>query len=132
MYINLESDYAVRILIYLCRQEERKDANAIATATDVTRRFALKILRKLVAGGLVKSFKGISGGYVICKKPEEINLLQVIEIVEGRYYFSRCLTETHECDSWCNKPCCKVREVYSEITDTVREKLENVTFDQFV
>ena len=53
MHITLESDYAVRIVYCLARQGGRMDAKKIAEETGVTLRFSLKILRKLVAGGLV-------------------------------------------------------------------------------
>ena len=41
-------------------------------------------------------FKGIQGGYLIAREPCEITLLEIIETVEGRYCFSRCLGEDHE------------------------------------
>lgn len=132
MYINLESDYAVRILIELCRRKERIDAEKIAELTGITRRFALKILRKLVAAKMVSSFKGLHGGYQIAQKPEEITLLQVIELVEGQYCFSRCLETEHSCTGWCQNGACKVQQVYSHISELVREELEQVTFDQLL
>ena len=61
MHITLESDYAVRIVYCLARQGGRMDAKKIAEETGVTLRFSLKILRKLVAGGLVSSYKGTKG-----------------------------------------------------------------------
>ena len=54
MHITLETDYAIRIILYLAKSEQRADAKKIAEETDVTLRFALKILRKLVASELVK------------------------------------------------------------------------------
>ena len=63
MHITLESDYAVRIVYCLAQNGGRMEAAAIAEQTGVTLRFSLKILRKLVAGGLVKSYKGAGGGY---------------------------------------------------------------------
>ena len=53
MRITLESDYALRIVTVLAQSDKVSDANTIAELTSVTPRFALKILRKLVQGGLV-------------------------------------------------------------------------------
>lgn len=58
MHITLESDYAVRIVYCLAQNGGRMEAAAIAEQTGVTLRFSLKILRKLVAGELVKSVQG--------------------------------------------------------------------------
>lgn len=49
MILNLETDYAIRIVHYLAEVGERRDAGKIAEKTGVTLRFSLKILRKLVA-----------------------------------------------------------------------------------
>lgn len=132
MYITLESDYAVRIMSFLAKRREKLDAKTIAENTGVTLRFALKILRKLVAAGVVQSFKGIQGGYLIAREPCEITLLEIIETVEGRYCFSRCLGEDHECGQWCSGERCKVQSIYSNISALVREQLEGVTFDQLI
>ena len=125
MHINLESDYAVRIVHYLTRTERemtstrrRKtdmakgaapaeaprptDAQTISDATCVSLRFTLKIMRKLVAAGLVRSYKGARGGYVLARTPSQITLRQVIEAVEGPYRFSRCVDGEYDCS--CSTP----------------------------
>ena len=67
MYITLETDYAVRIVSVLCLDGGRVDAATIAGRANVTLRFALKILRKLVAADIIRSYKGTQGdrGYIL-------------------------------------------------------------------
>ena len=65
MHITLESDYATRIAYCLAKAPGRMDAKSISEETGVTLRFSLKILRKLVASGIVKSFKGEKGSLFI-------------------------------------------------------------------
>ena len=60
MHITLESDYATRIAYCLAKAPGRMDAKSISEETGVTLRFSLKILRKLVASGIVKSCKAVS------------------------------------------------------------------------
>lgn len=74
MVMTLEADYAVRIVEYLTKHPERRDAKTISVETQIPLRFSLKILRELVAEGLVCSFKGAKGGYTLAKSPEEITL----------------------------------------------------------
>ena len=83
MHITLESDYAIRIVQILACANNRMDAKTIAEETCVTLRFSLKILRKLVTEGLVKSYKGSQGGYELTRPAKEISLKDVIEAVEG-------------------------------------------------
>ena len=129
MHITLEADYAVRIVYCLAAAGKRMDAKAISEETAVTLRFSLKILRKLVAGGIVRSFKGIQGGYELAKAPKEISLNDVIETVEGPFAISRCLCGEYICSRTNGQPC-RFRNVYAEISEDVVAKLKSYTFDQ--
>ena len=129
MHITLESDYAVRIVSCLAQGNGRMDARRIAEETGVTLRFSLKILRKLVTGGLVCSYKGTKGGYELARPAAQISLCDVIETVEGPYALSRCVGEPdYRCNRNPDGSCCKFRRVYAEISDMVRRRLGQVTF----
>ncbi|MBQ4487532.1 MAG: Rrf2 family transcriptional regulator [Oscillospiraceae bacterium] len=132
MCFTLESDYAVRITGYLAEKAvsggERSEAKVISENTGVSLRFALKILRKLVTSGIVRSYKGMQGGYELGRKPSEITLLDVVRAIEGDYHINRC----HEHDFICTrnaKSCCVYRSVFEEITDIVSEKLAEYDFE---
>ena len=127
MYITLEADYAVRITSVLCKAEGRLDAKVISEMTCVTLRFSLKILRKLVAAGLVRSYKGTTGGYTIARDPKDITLKDVIEAIEGRYCFSRCLQPDNECSRSASGEC-PFQDAFCDITRVVSEKLESHNF----
>ena len=127
MHINLESDYAIRIVHCLTLSCLRMDAQTIADTTNVSLRFTLKIMRKLVSAGIVQSFKGARGGYILAHPPAEITVRQVIEAVEGQYRFSRCLDDDYVCS--CG-PGCPFQAVFNEVTDMVRKKLDSVTFQE--
>ena len=127
MHITLESDYAVRIVYHLARSEERTDAQTLAECTGVSLRFTLKIMRKLVSAQIVQSFKGAHGGYILSRPAEEITLRQVIEAVEGPYRFSRCLDSRYDCSCPLTEPC-PFHAVFGEVSQMVKDKLDQVTF----
>lgn len=128
MHINLESDYAVRIVQYLAQSNERRDAQSIADSTCVSLRFTLKIMRKLVAADIVQSFKGAHGGYTLSRPASSITLRQVIEAVEGPYRFSRCVDNGYACN--CSSvTACPFHSVFDDITQMVIQKLDEATFD---
>ena len=134
MHMTLETDYAVRIVSCLVTAGRRMDAKSIAEETSVTLRFSLKILRKLVAGGIIKSYKGTQGGYELAREPKEISLNDVIEKVEGPFYISRCLGGDYQCghndtSSGCS---CPFREVYDQISEDVSKRLKAFTFDMLL
>ena len=129
MHITLEADYAVRIVYCLAAAGKRMDAKAISEETAVTLRFSLKILRKLVAGKIVRSFKGIQGGYELAREPKDISLNDVIETVEGPFAISRCLCGDYICSRTNGQPC-QFRNVYADISKEVVRKLSDFTFDK--
>lgn len=131
MYITFESDYAVRITSCLAMANTKLDAKTISETTCVPLRFALKILRKLVAGGIIKSYKGYQGGYKLAKSPDEITLKDVIEAIEGTYNFSRCLDDGFDCSRGMSGICCYQR-AFGEISNIVRQKLEEYTFGDLI
>ncbi|MBE6841974.1 MAG: Rrf2 family transcriptional regulator [Ruminococcus sp.] len=130
MRLTLEADYAVRIINCLCNDNNRLEARIISERCCITLRFTLKILHKLVTAGIVRSFKGTNGGYELNMKPSEITLRNVIETVEGTYFFSRCLEEPAVCSS--GKKNCKFQCIFNDISTMVKEKLDNYTFDMFI
>lgn len=131
MHITLEADYAVRIVNCLAKHQVRMDAKNLAAATGVTLRFSLKILRKLVAEGVVRSYKGTQGGYELAKPADKITLGEVIEVVEGPITISRCVgTEDFQCSRVEDHQKCRFNKAYSEIAQTVRDQLYAVTFEQ--
>ncbi len=132
MHITLESDYAIRIVLYLSQNRKRVEAKFIAEQTEVTLRFALKILRKLVASGIVKSFKGTQGGYELNRAPAEITLADVIQTVEGTYYLSRCLDPEQGCNREQKLPYCKVQQEFAKISGYVQNRLGEITIDQLI
>ncbi|MBE6906072.1 MAG: Rrf2 family transcriptional regulator [Ruminococcaceae bacterium] len=131
MHITLEADYAVRIVNCLSKNQTRMDAKSIAACTGVTLRFSLKILRKLVAEGIVRSYKGTQGGYELAKPAGEISLGEVIEVVEGPITISRCVGAS--ADFQCSRveeTECRFNRTYGEVAKLVREKLYAVHFEQ--
>lgn len=134
MHITLEADYGIRMMVYMARVGKRVDAKTISENADVTLRFALKILRKFAASGIVKSFKGMQGGYELARPANQITLKEIVETVEGTYYFSRCLNPENGCNRTTPDRCgpCKAQRAFGEISALVRQKLEQVTLDQLL
>ncbi|MCH5353379.1 MAG: Rrf2 family transcriptional regulator [Acutalibacter sp.] len=124
MVMTLEADYAVRIVEYLTNNPERCDAKTISDQMQVPLRFCLKILRDLVAQGMVVSFKGAKGGYTLAKSPAEITLREVVESVEGPYMLSRCQKAEYSC----GRSHCKLHSIYEEISNNVRKELDSYNF----
>jgi len=127
MRITLESDYALRILSALAKHEERVDAKTLSEETSVTLQFTLKILHKLVGCELVKSYKGVKGGYCLNVPPEEITLKRVIEHIDGPIAIVRCLESSEACSLNQEKTACIYHHIFDTISLDVAKKLAGIT-----
>lgn len=144
MHITLETDYAIRIINVLAKKKlaaEKDpdctryclDAGSISEQTNVPPRFALKILHKLVTGDIVRSYKGVYGGYEIDRELSGLSLYEVVELMEGTYNFSRCLGDGYSCSCHGDGTLpCAYQHVFSELSDKVRDYLKLQTFDKLV
>ena len=127
MRITLESDYALRIISTLAQHEGIVDAKTLSEQTSVTLQFTLKILHKLVRCDLVKSYKGVRGGYCLGLPPEKITLKQVIEHIDGPIAIVRCLESSENCSLNQEKTACIYHHIFDTISLDVAKKLQGIT-----
>jgi Rrf2 family protein len=69
----------------------------IAKAEGIPPGYLAKIFQQLVKVRFVRAVKGKDRGYVFAKSPEEINLLELFEVIEGGALFDDCLLKHCEC-----------------------------------
>ena len=131
MHLTLETDYAIRIVDCITRNQRRMSAKEISSQTHVTLRFALKILRKLVANGIICSYKGTLGGYEIARLPHLINLNEIMEAIEGPFIMNRCMTEDFEC-LYSNGNVCHYHNHFIRISESVRQQLQEITIENII
>ncbi len=132
MRITQESDYALRIVSALAAHEDRVDAKTISDETLVTQRFTLKILHKLVQGELVRSYKGVRGGYKLNVPPEKITLKAVIELIDGPIAISRCLESSESCALNPDKTACIYHHIFDTISLDLSRKLGAITISDVI
>ena len=127
MRITLESDYALRIITAMAGYDDITDAKTISNDTSVTLRFTLKILHKLGGADIVQSFKGVKGGYKLKVSPDDINLKDVIELIDGPIAIARCLDSTEACSLNCDKTACIYHHIFDTISIDLAKKLAKIS-----
>lgn len=129
MRITQEADYALRIACMLHQSgEEHESAADISERTSVSPRFTLKIMRKLVQGGVVRSYKGAGGGYALARPAEDVTLRDIIELIDGPLAISRCIDNSHQCSrEGVDKSECILYHIFCRINDEVAGKLGRLT-----
>jgi len=127
MLLTRASEYALLSLILISKSDEPKDVDTLSRQLDISRSFLAKVLQSLSKEGILKSYKGAKGGFVINNKLENISLRRVIETVEKKpLVVFECSTSQNQCPSnkgdfcmiwpFLNKFQTKVDEFFDELT----------------
>ena len=130
MYVTRKADYAVRCVLYLSRHPERvASVEEISGATLVPKSFLAKILQQLMKAGIVNSARGVKGGFQLAKKPKAINLLEVIEAIQGPSAANICAIDRKKCSL---SRTCSVHPVWVEIREMAEKRLREENFEMLL
>lgn len=86
MKLSRTASYALQALLQLAESDASGcpvPCSRLAAEGKMPERFLLQILRSLVTHGILGSTRGVDGGYVLERSPEEVSVLDVIEAVDG-------------------------------------------------
>ncbi len=86
MRVSTRGDYACRALLSLALHADEEGPTAvrdIAERTGLPQPYLEQILLALKGAGLVRSKRGVGGGYVLARAPDEISLSQIVSAVDG-------------------------------------------------
>jgi Rrf2 family protein len=126
MQIPRRVDYGLRAVIYLSSQDPDRccSITEIAKQQGVPKRFLEKIIQDLIRGGLIKSKRGASGGYMLALSPGTISFYDVINAIEGPIAVNVCMDQHLTCDQL---PRCMMVNVWSEVQRKVTEVFTKTT-----
>lgn len=130
MRITEEADYALRIVSALAKCDEPSGAPLIAENAKIPPRFTMKILRKLALCGIVRSTRGVNGGYSLAVPSEALNIRQVVEAIDGKITVKKCLMPDYCCSNNPNKDRCRFHQVFSQLNALIGERLERISIAQ--
>lgn len=84
MLITRASEYAILSLIVLAKSGVAIDSEKLSAQLSIPKSFLAKILQALAKNGILKSYKGVNGGFALLLEPKNITMLSVMNIVEGK------------------------------------------------
>jgi Rrf2 family protein len=136
------SKYAIRAVIYLAvhsEQNRKIGIKQISKELGIPTPFLGKILQTLAKHKILSSTKGPHGGFGMGKKASDISLIEIVDIIDGRDLFTKCLIRLDDCDA--DEPCSMhskyaeirkdllnlfERQKISELVNEIREKKSNL------
>jgi Rrf2 family iron-sulfur cluster assembly transcriptional regulator len=132
--VSTRGDYASRALLSLALHAEASGPTSvrdIADRTGLPQPYLEQILLALKGAGLVRSKRGVGGGYVLARSPEEITLGQIVSAVDGPIVAGD-FGEPHQDGACDHEGQCVLLAVWSEVGSHMRSHLDSFTLADMV
>jgi Rrf2 family protein len=128
------TDYGLLASVYLARQKgEIVAAREIAEFYQLPLPAVTKVLKTLHQGGLIRSHRGVGGGYAFEGDPEAVTLGHLIEVLEGPWDLVECeTTDDHGLATCAIRIACPSRRFMFGINRAIKGAFEQVSLGDLV
>jgi len=124
------ADYGLMAIHYIAVHQEdgAVSAKRIAEIFNIPHELLAKILQRLAKKGLIESYNGPKGGYVLSEAPAKITVGEVIRALEGPINIVSCL-EDLDCPQFAT---CNLRRPVQKIQTSINHLLETMTLAELM
>ncbi len=125
MRLTLQTDYALRMLMYLAIHQGRPcRVTDVAAAYGISRNHLLKVALRLGRAGYLTTARGRSGGIALGRRPEDINLGEVVRHMEDDFALLESMRRNSEAATY---PATLVKEAVAKALDAFHTVLDGFT-----
>ncbi|NMC44648.1 MAG: Rrf2 family transcriptional regulator [candidate division Zixibacteria bacterium] len=106
MQFTKAEEYGIFGVVYLADQPADRitPLSEISETQGVPEKFLAKIFQSLSRSGLVRSHRGVKGGFSLGRPADQISIREIVEEIQGPYFIAKCL---HTKDI-CNRKDCPI------------------------
>ena len=130
--ISTKGRYALRVMIDLAEHNEERyvPLKEIAERQGISKKYLEIIVKDLVKAGLLTGTSGKGGGYQLCRKPEEYNVGEILEVSEGTLALVSCLAEgSAQCERAAQ---CQTLPMWAELDGIIHDYFYNKKLSELV
>lgn len=128
--ITREIDYAVRALKYIAEAgRERIPVTELVDRLGITRPMLRRIMQKLAKDKVIVSYKGKHGGFSLNMRPEDIYLIDLVEVFQGKFSMNECVFNRDICP---NRKSCILKKKIEDIEKDVKRQLESISLESLM
>ena len=134
MKVSTRGDYASRALLSLAMhlgEEGPTSVRDIAERTGLPQPYLEQILLALKGAGLVRSKRGVGGGYVLARDPADIPLSAIVSAVDGPIVAGD-FAEPHTNGACDHEGQCVLLAIWGEVGEHIRRYLGQMTLEEIV
>jgi Rrf2 family cysteine metabolism transcriptional repressor len=129
--LSTRTRYGTRALLDLARYHGDKPVQLkeIARRQNISLHYLEHIITPLVGAGIIRSTRGARGGLQISRKPENIKLSEVVNLLEGTITPVDCVTDPECCE---RAGSCVTRDIWSEMKNAIDKTLDSITLQDLL
>lgn len=118
MLFSRSTQYALQALVEMTEKykDEYVTATDLSNEIDVPKEFLAKIFQDLVRRGILESRRGRGGGFKLSRPPEEVNIYEIVELIDGTQPMSGCIFDGKTCHP--ENPC-PLHKEWAEIREEI-------------
>ena len=122
MRLSVQTDYALRTLMFLAVKEGHHSIAVIASSYGISKNHLMKVAQRLTAEGFVESVRGRSGGLRLAKDPATLNVGAIVRVIEDTGTFVECFDPaTNTCVV---TPACNLRHALAGALEAFAQHLD--------
>lgn len=126
MQLKTTTNYAIRTLMYLAEKGGISSSAEVANRMCIPHKYLINTAKYMKNAGFICTHSGSNGGYSLAKSPEDITLLDIVNVMEGTIKISRCI----EADMHCSRlatATCPLRTFYLELQSDMENQLRRTS-----
>jgi Rrf2 family protein len=127
--VSTRGDYACRALLSLALRDDNAGPTSvreIAERTGLPQPYLEQILLALKGAGLVRSKRGVGGGYVLARQPDQIRISEILSAVDGPIALGD-FGEPHQDGACDHEGQCVLLAIWNQAGEVMRTHLEGFT-----
>lgn len=126
MRLTTKGRYGLRVMMELAMNEGRGPVlvDTIAKNQDMSGKYIHVLVTALRNAGMVRATRGPNGGYELAMNPNELNVLKIVETLEGKTPWVECLDDACICP---RSGSCAPRDLWQEVVNAVDKVLSGCT-----
>ncbi len=119
MQLKKSTDYALRIILCLGNRAEGASSKEIAKEVDIPNKYLLGLCRILKQKGLIRTQRGVNGGYKLNRDLDEITLYDIVVAMEEIDVMKVCLEEEYYNKDTNNQTKVKTIQIYNQLQECI-------------
>ena len=124
--IRRRTDYGLRCLADLAEAQPGQliSVHELAQREEIPEDLLHKVMQQLSAKGVVKAHRGRSGGFRLAKPAEQVTVLEIIDILQGKLNINRCFVGPNRCK---RQDICWLRKKLKTVQDEMHHFFDSIT-----